>query len=121
VRTAPFLLLLPLAACGDAGDETIAADRAADRERRVECALDAAPAFERICLLERASGEEGLTLTIRSPDGSFRRLLVTNDGRGVIAADGAEPAVVAIVADSRIEVAIGDDRYRLPATVQAKR
>ena len=120
-RASILLILLAPAACGnpDGQDAIAAAERESDRDRRVECALDGAPAFERICLLERTQGEEGLTLTIRSPDGSFRRLLVTNDGRGVVAADGAAPAIVSVVSDSRIEVAIAEDRYRLPATVQA--
>lgn len=88
-------------------------------DNRVECALAGAPAFDRICTVERSEGEEGLTLTIRAPDGGFRRLIVTNDGRGVVAADGAIPAIVTIVSDDKIEVAIADDRYRLPATIEA--
>jgi hypothetical protein len=59
-------------------------------------------------------------LTLHNPDGGFHRLLVTKDGRGVVAADGAEPAIVRVVGEREIEVAIGGDRYRLPATVAAK-
>lgn len=55
---------------------------------------------------------------MRHADGGFRRLLVTHDGRGVVAADGAEAAVVATVADNMIEVTLGNDRIRLPATVR---
>jgi hypothetical protein len=68
--------------------------------------------------VERVQGPEGTTLTIHHPDGGFRRLLVATDGRGVIAADGADQAVVSVVADNRIEVALAGDRYRLPATVK---
>ena len=57
-------------------------------------------------------------LTIRHPDGGFRRLRITADGRGVIAADGAEPARVSVIGPADIEVAVGGDRYRLPATVK---
>jgi hypothetical protein len=57
-------------------------------------------------------------LTLRQPDGGFRRLRVTGDGRGVIAADGAEQASVTLVAPVTIEVAIGNMRYRLPAVVR---
>lgn len=123
MKALPLLLaVLALASCRDpaAGGDEEAAGKAADPDRRVECALGGAAMFEPICTLERSAGEEGLTLTIRSPDGSFRRLLVTSDGRGVIAADGATPAIVSVVSDSRIEVAIAEDRYRLPATVQAE-
>ena len=118
MKTVPLLLIaMVLASCGDAGSGDRVA--AADDDGRVECALDGAAAFEPICTLERTPGEQGLTLTIRAPDGGFRRLLVTADGRGVVAADGAAPAIVSVISPDRIEVAIADDRYRLPATVQS--
>ncbi|HEU4958786.1 MAG TPA: hypothetical protein VFT56_00115 [Sphingomonas sp.] len=59
-------------------------------------------------------------LVVRNPDGGFHRLQVTHDGRGVIAADGAESAKVTIVEAGTIEVAIGGDRYRLPAVVKGQ-
>ncbi|HEX9965726.1 MAG TPA: hypothetical protein VGB04_12170 [Allosphingosinicella sp.] len=86
-------------------------------EERVECAVDGAPAFTRVCTVERTPGRDVL-LTIRSPSGSFRRLVATRDGRGVMAADGAESAAVEVVGPGLIEVTIGPDRYRLPATVR---
>jgi hypothetical protein len=102
--------LLPLlAACGG--------PPAARVEERIECAVDGAAAFERVCTVERTAGP-GLLLTIRSPSGGFRRLVATRDGRGVTAADGAEPAVVTIVSKDLVEVSIGSDRYRLPAKVR---
>lgn len=89
----------------------------AARDERIECAVDGAAEFERVCLIERTAGRD-LLLTVRSPSGSFRRLVATRDGRGVVAADGAEPATVTLVGEGLIEVAIGSDRYRLPATVR---
>ena len=113
------LPLLLLAGCGDAdADRRAALAGAAEGADRIECALEGADAFEPVCRVERIAGADGLTLTMRSPNGSFRRLLVTNDGRGVVAADGADPAIVAVIAGNRIEVAIAGDRYRLPATVK---
>ncbi|HEY0148706.1 MAG TPA: hypothetical protein VGB70_06850 [Allosphingosinicella sp.] len=116
-RALPFLLLL--ASCGQA-DETSKDVLASAPEgaERVECAVAGATAFKQACVLDRAQSPQGLTLTVRSPSGSFRRLLVTRDGRGVIAADGVEQAIVTPVGSDRIEVAIGGDRYRLPATVR---
>ena len=38
----------------------------------------------------------------------------------MIAADGAEAAKVTIVEDHQIEVAIGGDRFRLPATIKGQ-
>ncbi len=102
-------LVFLLAACGG--------PPAAKAEERIECAVDGASAFERVCLVERTAGRDVL-LTIRSPSGSFRRLVATQDGRGVMAADGAEPATVTIAGKGLIEVSIGADRYRLPARVR---
>lgn len=103
-RLAALLLLVP--ACGGPPQARV--------DDRVECALGGAARFERVCTVER-SGE---TLTLRAPSGGFRRLAVTADGRGVVAADGAEAAEVILVGPDRIEVAIGGDRYRLPSRVR---
>lgn len=125
IRAALFLLTLLLGACGDPNEATRKAldkaeAKAAD-DGRIDCAVAGAAAFERVCTVERLQGPDGTILTIRHPDGGFRRLLVANDGRGVVAADGAEQAFVSIVADNRIEVSLGGDRYRLPATVKSSR
>lgn len=69
----------------------------------------------RDCTVERSSSPDGVTLTLRNADGRFRRLLITRDGQGVIAADGAEPAVVRMGGDREIDVMVGGDHYRLPA------
>jgi hypothetical protein len=116
-------LILLLQGCGDAPAEpgqtsATIRDPRLPEEVRIECAVDGAAAFARSCILEQAQGPDGLTLTVRAPSGSFRRLLVVKDGRGVIAADGADAAQVTPVAGNRIEVAIAGDRYRLPATVR---
>jgi len=131
MKAAPLLLLALLAACGtgkqpngaaaNAAEPTIAAPAATEgpaavSDDRIDCAVDGA-AFARVCTVERMRGEAGLLLTVHAPSGAFRRLLVTRDGRGVAAADGAEPAKVSVLGPGRIEVAIGGDRYRLPATV----
>lgn len=109
------LIAAPLAA--SCGSEAAQGRRTA-AEDKVECATDGAARFDRVCTVERLSGERGLVLIVRSPSGSFRRLLVTGDGRDVVPADGAEPAIVTPIADNRIEVSIGGDRYRLSATVR---
>jgi hypothetical protein len=118
-RSAATLFALSLAACGGGDDEAeqAAASAAADVDR-IECAVGGAEQFEPVCSIERIAGPEGLTLTVRNPDGGFRRLLVTRDGRGVAAADGAEQAVVSAISGNRIEVSLAGDRYRIPATVK---
>jgi hypothetical protein len=85
---------------------------------KVECATGGAQEFARLCTIERSDSRLGRVLTLRAPDGGFRRLLITRDGRGVVAADGAEAARVTILSPDRIEVAIGRDRYRLPAAMK---
>jgi hypothetical protein len=115
------LLLLPLSACGrgQPSSEQVAAQQRAETssDTRIACAQGEA-AFASTCTIEQSQGKDGLILTVRHPDGAFRRLLVTQDGRGVIAADGAEAAKVTITGADGIEVALGGNRYRLPATVK---
>ncbi|HEX6376668.1 MAG TPA: hypothetical protein VFZ91_13220 [Allosphingosinicella sp.] len=103
-------LFFLLSACG--GPTATKADD------RIECAVDGAAAFARVCTVERMAGGSGLVLTIRSPSGSFRRLVSTADGRGVMAADGAEAATLKVIGRDLVEVSIGTDRYRLPARVR---
>src|SRR6218665_1467868 len=57
-------------------------------EGRVECAPPGAETFSFARPIDRPQSQDGLFLTLRHPDGGFRRLLVTTDGRGVVAADG---------------------------------
>ncbi|MDR6850985.1 hypothetical protein J2Y54_000478 [Sphingomonas sp. BE123] len=118
--------LLALAAC-DPGPVKTKAELAQDAraqaardtaEGRIPCALGGGDAFTTRCTIDRAQTQDGLMLTIRHPDGGFHRLRVTRDGRGVIAADGAQAARVTIIDSNAIEVAIDDARYRLPATVK---
>ena len=118
--------LVALAAC-DPGPVKTKADHAQDAraqaardaaEGRIPCALGGGDDFTTRCTIDRAQTQDGLILTVRHPDGGFHRLRVTRDGRGVIAADGANPAEVTIIDDDAIEVKIDDARYRLPATVK---
>jgi hypothetical protein len=121
-RAAAFAALL-LAACGSADEPGATANGAAapppgEADNRIECRPAGAADFERVCRVDRADTEAGRVLTIRKADGGFRRLLVAADGRGVVAADGAERATVTNLPDNRMEVEIGGDRFRLPAAVR---
>ena len=106
-------LLLPLAACQPTGQQ----NATLEADGRIDCRIANDDQFQRFCSVERERTEQGVLLTVRKPDGGFRRLLATRDGRGVVAADGAEAAEVSIVGDNLIEVAIAGDRFRLPARV----
>lgn len=75
---------------------------------RIDCAIGEGSDFGRDCTVER--GADG-AMTIHAPDGGFRRFVLTDEG--LRAADGAEEARVTEAGDV-VELAIGDDRYRLP-------
>ena len=113
--------MMLLAACGGAPDNGDLAEaeargsREAAENGRIECALEGAQLFDRTCTVEEMSGQDGAVLVVGRANVGYRRLQITSDGRGVVSADGAEPAQVSIVGDGMIEVAIGRDRYRLPA------
>ncbi len=127
-----LLIGLTLTACGGASpkDEAMlpaasslaeaeaSATKAAADNGLISCAVSGASVFAARCEVETAQTKEGLILTLRHPDGGFRRLLVVKDGRGVVAADGADVALVKPIANNMIEVALAGDTYRLPATVK---
>jgi hypothetical protein len=120
MRIAAALALLA-AACGPAAPSAeltngAAAPAPGAPDNRIECRLAGAAAYARACSVTAADSPRGRVLTVRKADGGFRRLLVTSGGRGVAAADGAERANVTVLGDGRLEVEIGDDSFRLPAT-----
>lgn len=110
--------VLLLAACGGETGKlgnAVQAEQTADPvdDGKADCAIGADAAWARDCLIERA----GEILTIRHPDGGFRRFRVLADGRGLEAADGAEMARLQIVEAGLVEIRIGGDHYRLPVKV----
>ena len=88
--------MLPLAACGGKLDQSAG--------EAIECRLPGKPAFETVCSVEKLSSPEGTILILRRPDGGFHRVQAVKDGRGVIAADGAEPVRVAKGQGASIEI-----------------
>lgn len=121
----PLATLVLLAGCGPAvTDRDTLANVEAEQRRAlaedgaIECGADGKP-LVRECTIEKNDSPDGLVLTVRHPDGAFRRFLVTRDGRGVVSADGAEAAKVTVVGPDQIEVEVSGDRYRLPATVKS--
>ena len=122
MRQGLLIFSLLLAACGQSEPETMtngaAPPEPGEPDNRIECQVQGSSRFERACSVETADSPRGRILTLRKADGGFRRLLRTDDGRGVVAADGAEAAHVTLLQDGRIEVEIGGDRFRLPAQVR---
>jgi len=79
------------------------------------CAVGGAKAFAQECTVERQREGDTLFLTVRHPDGGFRRFEVLKDGKGLAPADGMKPATVAFANDV-LTVTVDADRYRFPAT-----
>lgn len=127
-RISSLALALVVSGCGHgesngpasvpAEDNAAASTAAMVAPPKTYCAVEGARDFERLCDREMIKGANGPLLVLRNPSGGFRRLQVTTDGRGVIAADGAEPAIVTTIGTHMIEVSISEDRYRLPAIVE---
>lgn len=118
MRATALSAVLLLGACGGAEEATQAlANATVEDDGRIDCRIGADTQFTRFCRIERDRTDQGTLLTVWKPDGGFRRLLTTRDGRGVVAADGAEAAEVTIVGEDLIEVAIAGDSFRLPARV----
>ena len=103
--------LLLLAACSSSVDKPLPGSNLV-----IWCALNGAREFGPECVVEERRTPEGRQLVVRHPDGGFRRFDVLTDGKGLATADGALPAQVAVQGGA-IEVVVGDDRYRFPATV----
>ena len=112
------LALLALAAMGACSSEPDPAAQVAEGGEHVPCALDGATQFSGSCAVDRSQADGKLTLTVRHPDGAFRRFAVVTDGRGLAVADGAEQAVNTMQGD-KLAVAVADDRYLFPAKVKS--
>lgn len=112
LRVSGLGVLFLLTACSPADDE-----EKIPGSEPIACLIPGASDYKPVCTVERAASPDGTVLTVRAPDGGFRRLLVVKDGRGVIAADGAEPVRVAAAGTDGITVTVGDIAYRLPAKI----
>lgn len=113
-----LVVLAALSGCGEQAPSTQRQAGAASEtepvdDGKADCALGGSHDWVHDCVVERA----GKMLTLRHPDGGFRRFRVLDDGHGLEAADGAEAAKLTILDDKRIEVVAGSDRYRLPAQI----
>lgn len=108
IFSAALILLLAGCARETAADNARESVAAADR---IECAIGEDAAFANSCALERA---EGNVMVLRHEDGGFRKLTLDADGT-IDTADGADGIALTPMPDGRTEVAIGPDKYRLPA------
>ena len=91
----------------------------AEGPEHIACAVAGDTVFKPACAVERVTRGDTLMLVVRHPDGAFRRFEVVADGRGLAVADGADDAVIE-PREGGIDVKVGGDRYRFPATVKAR-
>ena len=91
---------------------------------RIWCAAGGSSEFKQDCTVERSSENGRAVVVIRHDDGKFRRLLASEDGQTLLAADGADQSQSARKAapeGERWEVILGDDRYIVPVKADAPR
>lgn len=92
---------LAVAACAKPASEPPAGEM-------VACALDGSAQFTQVCSVDRS----GAQVTVRRPDGGFRRFEIVTDG-SIAVLDGADGVRETVLANGMIEVQIEGDRYRL--------
>ena len=83
----------------------------------IECALGEGSEFGPDCLVERSQVDGATVLTVRHPDGGFRRFEQLKDGTGIAELDGADIATRALEGDTLL-VTVGEDRYRFKVAVR---
>ncbi|MGB3738156.1 MAG: hypothetical protein WA948_02260 [Pontixanthobacter sp.] len=83
----------------------------------IECAVNGPDRFEPVCLVEQTTIDGGMIITVRHPNGGFRRFERVADARGLVAMDGAGTGR-RIERNGALELQIADDRYRFPAIVR---
>jgi hypothetical protein len=110
-------LTLAIAACNSSNDVP---ETTADVDGKLFCAVDGSRDMTQSCLLERVESPEGQVLVVHHPEGGFRRFRIVRDGRGVIPADGGEPSRLFLTGENMVDVLVGGDRYRFPATIGPK-
>lgn len=112
MRIFSVAIALALAGCGSKPVVENKVEQA-KADDRIDCAVGGETDFSRNCAIERG---DGAVLTLRHSDGGFRRLTLESDGT-IDTADGAEAITVQSMPDGRTEITVGEDRYRLPATL----
>jgi urocanate hydratase len=103
------------AACSSQGGDSSDARQA--ESVTIACAVSGASQLSEVCRVERINAADGVRLLVRHPDGGFRRFRLTGDAEVLAVADGAEQASRAVTTVADIDIAVGKDRYRFPASI----
>ena len=116
-RRAALIAVLALAACSGGEDEAVRAVEAGDQ--MLACAIGPDSRFSDSCTLQKVERGGETVYRVNHPGGGFRLLTVAGDGSGMVSHDGAERAFNRLDGD-RLEVTVGEDRYRFPAKASAE-
>ena len=100
------MLLSACSVSADSSDGSTASEN-------IACAIGNAADFSDECTVQRMEQGDDTLLIIRHTDGGFRRFEVLESSGGLVAADGAEEAVV-LDQGTFVLVTVGADRYRIP-------
>lgn len=108
MRVGVSAALMVLTACSPDAAPEETQGRAGAGALTVMCAPDGVRIYAPDCTLDR----NGNTLTIRHPNGTFRRFLLDGE-HGMITADGADPVRITKRTEGLVDLEIAGDRYRL--------
>jgi hypothetical protein len=112
------LLLGACSSGGGADQNAQAPDAAASNAQSVPCALAGSRSFTANCAAEKVTSGARTIVTVRHPNGGFRRLVELEGGRRFAAADGSDEVHIERNG-AEIEVTLGDDHYLFPAPADA--
>lgn len=116
-RAAALIAVLALAACSGGEDEAATSVEVGDQS--LACAIGQGSQYSDSCTLQKFEREGETIYRVNHPGGGFRLFTVAADGSGMVSHDGAEQAVNRLDGD-RLEVTVGEDRYRFAAKASAK-
>lgn len=117
MRKLKMLPLLILAACS--GGEEDAAAVIEPGDQAIACAIGPGSRFTDSCTLQKLERDGEAIYRVNQPGGGFRLFMLAEDGSGMVPHDGAEGAVNRLDGNV-LEVAVGQDRYRFPAKIDAE-
>lgn len=116
-RRAALFAVLALAGCSGSEDEAATAVETGDQ--MLACAIGPGSQFSDSCTLQKFERDGETIYRVNQPGGGFRLFTVAEDGSGMVPQDGAEGALNRLDGD-KLEVTVGEDRYRFPAKASAE-
>ncbi|APG62633.1 hypothetical protein LPB140_07350 [Sphingorhabdus lutea] len=114
-----FAAAFMLHGCSEQADNSPFQEETASADNKIMCALNGTDKFEKICVRENIVEKGQTIVTLKHPDGGFKRFIIVK-GRGLIAAEGFDNSEIEILDGSQILLRSGNDQYKLDAIVNRK-